>query len=440
MRNEKKIWDETEFVERIRMYRRDFHKYAEAKWAEFRTAAVVATRLRELGIETLLGDEISVKGYQFGYPGEEKIEAEIERAVAQGAERELVEKMNGLPGVVGIIDTGRPGPVVAFRFDIDALVTTESDDEGHFPRKEGFRSVNEGYCHACGHDGHTAIGLGVAEALMTEIDGLYGKVKLIFQPAEEGGGGARGIVARGMLDDVDYFFAAHVGLTKLDGLPLGSHGLICGVKDFLDSRRYTFRFIGKAAHPCGDPQVGKNALLAACSAALAIHGIAPHSEGMTRVNVGVLNAGTVRNAIAARASMEVEMRGENDTVAEYAERKALTAVRGAAMMYENELEIEHIGSTTSARSDDVAIALVQECAGSVGWFRDIHPVGSVGGSDDASEMLRQVQKNGGIGTYMGLGANFAASFHNSAFDFDEAVLMPGVALLVGIVEKLLLKK
>jgi aminobenzoyl-glutamate utilization protein A len=301
--------------------RRDFHKYAEVKWTEFRTSSKVAQRLQELGMEVKMGLDIAEKGFQFSYPSQEDIEKEIQRAISQGAKKELVEQMHGITGVVGIIDTKKEGPTIAFRFDMDALPNFESDEGKHFPKVNGFRSVNEGYCHACGHDGHTAIGLGVAEVLMSIKDTLTGKIKLIFQPAEEGGGGARGIVEKGLLDDVDYFFAGHVGLTKLDGLPLKSKGIICGVKDFLDIRRYNITYIGKAAHPCGDPHVGKNALLAASAASLNIHAIAPHSQGMMRVNVGVLKAGVSRNTIAPNAYLEVEVRGENDTVADYGEDK-----------------------------------------------------------------------------------------------------------------------
>lgn len=417
-------------------YRRDFHKYAEVKWTEFRTSSIVAERLLELGIEVQLGLDIFEKGVQFNFPPDETIQKEKQRAINQGANKEIIHQMDDMPGVVGIIDTKKEGPTIALRFDMDALTTIECNDYKHFPKAAGFRSINEGYCHACGHDGHTAIGLGVAEVLMKIKDSLRGKIKLIFQPAEEGGGGAIGIVKKGILDDVDYFFAGHIGLTKLNGQPLKSHAIIGGTKDFLDSRRYNIRYIGKAAHPCGDPHVGKNALLAACTAALNIHTIAPHSEGMLRVNVGILKAGVSRNTIAANAYLEIEIRGENDIVANYGEDKMLSIVKGVANVYQLECEIEHIGSTTSAKSDDEAIDIVMNCAKEIPWFREYERIGSVGGTDDASDMLRRVQKNGGIGTYIGLGADFVESFHHSAFDFDESVMLPSVELFVKLVKQL----
>ena len=430
------ILNKVEFEKELIFYRRNFHKYAETKWREFRTSSKVAEILSELGLKVQLGEDIISKDSIFSYPSREEITLEIKRAIKQGGDEKLIKKMNRLTGVVGTIETKEEGPTVAFRFDMDALATTESNEDSHFPKKEGFRSVNEGYCHACGHDGHTAIGLGVAKRLISIKNELSGKIKLIFQPSEEGGGGARGIVNKGVLDDVDYFFAAHIGLTKLNGLPLKSRGIICGVKDFLDNRRYNVNFKGKPAHPCGDPHIGKNALLAASTAALNIHAIAPHSEGKLRVNVGMLKAGVSRNTIAPNAYMELEIRGENEIVASYGEDKMLSIIKGTALTYQLDYSIEHIGSTHSAESNDKAINLVLNCAKEIPWFNEFELIGSVGGTDDASEMLRKVQENGGFGSYIGLGSDFAAGFHHNSFDFDEAVMLPSVQLFVKIAQNL----
>ncbi|MCD7876154.1 MAG: hypothetical protein LUH49_04155, partial [Cloacibacillus porcorum] len=132
--------------------------------------------------------------------------------------------------------------------------------------------------------------------------------------------------------------------------------------------------------------------------------------------------------------MEVEVRGENDIVAEYGEKKMLSVVKGAAETYEVECDVVLIGKSSSGASDDRAIEIVMRCARTIPWFTEFHDAGSVGGSDDASEMLRRVQKNGGVGSYIGLGADFTASFHDKAFDFDEGVLAPSVELFVKMVE------
>lgn len=430
------ILNKDKFEKELIKYRRDFHKYAEIKWREFRTSSKVGRTLLDSGLKVQVGEDIISKDSIFSYPPKEEIVLEMKRAIEQGGDKGLIKKMNGLTGVVGTIETQREGPTIAFRFDMDALATTESNKDCHLPKKEGFRSVNEGYCHACGHDGHTAIGLGVAKILMANIDELRGRIKLIFQPSEEGGGGAKGIVDRGILDDVDYFFAGHIGLTKLSGLPLKSREIICGVKDFLDNRRYNITFKGKPAHPCGDPHVGKNALLAASNAAINIHAISPHGEGKLRVNVGILKAGVSRNTIAPSAYMELEIRGENEIVASYGEEKMLSIIKGAALTYQLDYNIEHVGSTPSAKSNDKAIDIVLSCAKEISWFNEVELIGSVGGTDDASEMLKKVQENGGIGSYIGLGSDFAAGFHHDAFDFDEAVMLPSVELFAKIAQTL----
>lgn len=416
---------------RLKELRRDFHKYAESMWKEYRTASIVARHLIDLSIPVVMGEDLSVRGMQFNYPTEET--AERERACSQGAEPEIVNRMCGLPGVMGVIDTGAPGPVTAFRFDMDALPFSESQLPEHRPVREGFVSVNESSCHACGHDGHTAIGMILAEEILKNKDNLCGKVKLIFQPAEEGGGGARGIVARGCLDDVDYCFAGHVGLATLEGFPLPSHAIVGGANDFLDSRRYNVIFKGKAAHPCSNPSDGKNALLAACTAAIGIHTIPPHSKGEFHQNVGVIHAGNARNVIAEDAYMEVEVRGSNDVSAEYGEQRLLQVLKGAAESYDVKHKVILIGKTPSGYSDPKAIDIVIECAKAIPWFSEFHRFGSVGGSDDFVEMLRKVQSNGGMGCYIGLGSDFTASFHDKAFDFDEDILEPSVMLFAKIV-------
>ncbi len=104
--------------------------------------------------------------------------------------------------MVGILENGS-GPVVGLRFDIDAVDINECQDPGHRPVREGFVSINDDAAHACGHDGHAAVGLGVAEVLMAVRDEIEGTVKLVFQPAEEGVRGAKAMVSAGVVDDVD---------------------------------------------------------------------------------------------------------------------------------------------------------------------------------------------------------------------------------------------
>lgn len=114
---------------------------------------------------------------------------------------------------------------------------------------------------------------------------------------------------KGHLDDVMNFIAVHIALSA-ENKPLPSHTIACGCRDFLSDRQLDVYLEGKAAHPCGASQEGKNALLAACSAALNIHSIAPHEEGLCRVNVGEIHAGVCANTIAPNAMMRIEYRGQ----------------------------------------------------------------------------------------------------------------------------------
>ena len=295
-----------QFVE----YRREFHHYPEIGWREIRTSARIAEILEKEGYKCLMGtDVINVDTVGFEMLSDEEKKAEMERAVAQGAKPEYVERTEGYPGVIAELDTGKEGPVTAFRFDIDCLPYEEPQKEGFRPFDEGYISCNKDCVHACGHDAHTAIGIGLAWELMKRKDQLKGKMRIIFQPAEERYNGAQSIVDKGHLDDAMNFISVHMALTA-EGWPLPSNTIACGCKDFLSDDQIDVTFHGKAAHPCGASQEGKNALLAACTAALNLHAIAPHEEGLCRVNVGVLNAGVVVNTIAPNAFMSIEYRGQ----------------------------------------------------------------------------------------------------------------------------------
>ncbi|MDF2677564.1 MAG: amidohydrolase, partial [Bacillota bacterium] len=122
-------------------------------------------------------------------------------AVEQGANLNWVLKTEGYTGVVAEFDSGKKGPVIGFRFDIDALPYEEPKEIGFKPFDEGYISHNSKKVHACAHDGHTAIGLGLAEEIIKNKNNIKGKIKFFFQPAEETFSGAESIVAKGHLDE-----------------------------------------------------------------------------------------------------------------------------------------------------------------------------------------------------------------------------------------------
>ena len=407
--------------------RRDFHKYAEKGWFEMRTSSIIARKLTDMGYEVLVGEQVCKRDSRMGVPSEEELDAQYERAVSQGADPEFVKyTKGGMTGVIGILHCGE-GPTVAMRFDIDALgVFEEHDASCHRPAKEGFDSVNEGFMHACGHDGHATIGLGVAKVLMAIKDSLHGTVKLIFQPAEEGVRGAHAIVENGWLDDADALLASHVAPTgKAD-----DGDVTVGTWGSLATTKYDVAFTGRAAHAGGFPEQGKNALLAAASAALALHAIPRHGGGQSFINVGTLRAGSGRNVVPDYALMQLEVRGETTEINQFMMKRTEEICRGAAAMQGCACEMTVMGMAEGQHSDSQLI----ERMGRV-IRRDLPNLtlsteqnAKNWGSDDVSVMMNRVQAHGGQATYMRAMTDMAGAQHTVTFDFDEAVLGRSVAV------------
>lgn len=406
--------------------RRDIHRFPETGWLEMRTSAIIAEALSALGYTVLTGKQAVRPASRMGVPDAETLAAHAKAAAAQPGTpvQFLTEEMRqGLTGVVGILKAG-PGPVVALRFDIDALPMEERADEGHRPVREGFASRNPGMMHACGHDAHAAIGLGVARTLMALKDALHGTLKLIFQPAEEGARGARAITDAGHLDDADFFIGSHVAPT--DALDDGD--VTAGTWGSLATSKLDVSFSGLAAHAGGYPEKGRNALLAAASAALALHAIPRHSAGQSRVNVGVLRAGTGRNVVPDRALMQVEVRGETTEINEYMEAQARSICQGAAAMQGCGCEITVAGQAEGQHSD---LALIRRVADTVA--RDLPELTLSSeqnarnwGSEDISVMMNRVQARGGLATYMRVMTPMAGAQHTVSFDMDESVIAKSV--------------
>lgn len=424
-------------MNQIAAYRREFHKYPENGWREFRTSARVAELLTGMGYDVAMGPDV-IEPDSVGEPERlsgEQVRREMERAVRQGANPEFVDRTRGWPGVMAVLDTGREGPVTAMRFEMDCLPYEEPRKEGYRPFDEDYLSRNPESVHACGHDGHTAIGLGIASELMKRKDRLKGKIKLFFQPAEETFYGAQSIVDKGHLDDVMNFLAVHIALGA-DNKPLESNTIACGCRDFLSDRQIDVYLEGRAAHPCGASQEGKNALLAACSAALNIHSIAPHEKGLCRVNVGEIHAGVCANTIAPNAMMRIEYRGQEPEISAYVGQRIFDILDGTAKAYGLTYHYVDYGEVPAGASDYAMMEVVQRAARKVPWFKTVYFEGNVGGTDDAAVMLTKVQQNGGIGAYVGIGADTTGPVHNPEFDFDEDCLPAAVELCLYALEEL----
>jgi aminobenzoyl-glutamate utilization protein A len=413
--------------------RRDFHRYAEAAWTEFRTAAAVADALVALGYTVQAGDEVVAAEAMMGVPTGKDLQTHMERAVNQGANPLWVEKMRGgKTGVVGVLEFAKPGPTVALRFDMDANDVAETEEPSHRPFAEGFASVNKGAMHACGHDGHTAVGLTVAEILAELRDELSGRVKLVFQPAEEGVRGAKAMMVKGVVDDVDVILGMHFGVN------LRQTGQVaCRTEGFLATTKLDAEFVGVPAHAGAAPQEGRNALLAAAAAALNLHAISRHSQGASRINVGVLSAGSGRNVIPAKALLKLETRGATSAINQYIYGEAIRIVRAAAAMYDVKLAVTEMGGAAGCENDPELVERVRQVAERLGLFTSILAAGNIGGSEDCTYLMERVQQHGGKAAYIMVGAELAAGHHDDRFDFNEDALVLASALLAGAAVDLL---
>ena len=417
---------------RLQAVRRDLHTYPEPGWCEIRTASLVAQRLTELGYQVLLGQEVCLADARMGLPSDAQLEEAYQRALEQGAVQPYAQHLrNGFTGVIGLLDCGE-GPTVALRFDIDALGVYEEESPAHRPSREGFRSVNAGVMHACGHDGHTAMGLGVAEILMNCRKALKGRVKLIFQPAEEGVRGANSIVAHGHLDDVDYVIGNHITNGGGDGSQIA---LTYGAT--LATTKMDILFTGKPAHAGAAPEAGANALLAASTAVLNLHAIPRSGQGDTRVNVGTLVAGTGRNVICDRAKMEVEVRGATTQANQFMESYARRIVQAAASMHGCTCSIQLMGTAGSLQSHPDMLRYCQKVCSEKLGLHVAPPKEAAGNSEDFSCMVDRVHSRGGKGLFFNTLTPCAGPAHSGIFDFEEGALCTGVKAFCALTYSLL---
>lgn len=409
--------------------RRDFHRYPELGWMEMRTSSLIVGKLKEAGCdEVLVGEHVCKKDARMGVPDGELLDAHYELAKGQGADPEYLPFMRGgMTGVIGILHCGE-GPTVAMRFDIDALPIPENRTSAHFPKANGFCSENDGVMHACGHDGHAAVGLGTAMILCRMREKLHGTVKFIFQPAEEGVRGAKAIVENGHLDRVDYLLAAHMGgdATLADGfIGIGTNRTMATVK-------MDVVYHGKASHAAFAPEEGNNAMLAMAAAVLNLQAIPRHGQSPTRVNVGKVAAGAGRNVICDTAKLELEVRGNDAAANDFMYDYAMRIIEHAGGMHGCTSEVKLTGA---ARSDKNTPELMERiyhiCAEGMNLKAVLLPDRPGGASEDYSYMSERVQAQGGQSCYFMNMNRVTGTLHNEKFDFDETALVNGVKAFCG---------
>lgn len=410
--------------------RRELHQFPEEGWTEFCTTAFIVKYLRELGYEVLLGEKVVSRKDCLGRDPKLVAQA-IETAKERGVCECLLNEMQELTGCCAVLDTGRPGPTVALRFDIDCNNVQESGADTHRATAEGWASKRPGLMHACGHDSHISSGLAVARWVMDHKDELNGKLKIVFQPAEEGVRGAAAVAASGIVDDCDFFLSSHIAMMAKTG------EIITSPVGFLCTTKYDITFKGRPAHAGIEPNAGRNALAAACHCVTQLLGIPRHGSGMTRVNVGRIVAGEGRNVIPVNAKLVMEVRGETGDINKFMATETENIVQGVAKSFGVEYNIEKMGEAVDLFNDKELVDMLDDvCSKTEGVTKVLHEV-NFGGSEDATILARRVQEKGGKAAYFVLGSDRAGGHHTAEFDIDESSLDIGMKIYAEMLKRLM---
>jgi len=380
---------EAELKEMVEV-RRDLHAHPEIAFEEVRTSGIVAQRLERMGL----------------------------------APRTQV----GKTGVVATIQGGRPGKTVLLRADMDALPIHEANDVP-------YRSQHDGRMHACGHDCHTSILLGVAKQLVQDRASLPGQVRLCFQPAEEQGGGALAMIEDGLFEPKpDAAFGLHVW----QDLDLGTVGVTPGpFMASVDEFEITLR--GKGAH-AAMPEAGLDPIVAAAHVVTALQTIASRETDPFKevvVSVTQIHAGSAFNIIPETAWLNGTVRVFDDAVWEGLPGRFERIVRGVAKALGLEAEIRYQRHNRATVNDPAMAELAREAASEVvGAKNVVQDVRTMGG-EDFSWMLAQVP-----GCFIAVGSRNTSrgltfGHHHPRFDVDEASLEIGGEILLRTARKFL---
>ena len=375
-----------EMADEIAAWRRDFHANPELRFEEHRTAARVAELLRSFGCD------------------------------------EVVEGFGGT-GVVGVIQGRRDskGRVVGYRADMDALPIEEATGLDH-------ASTVPGKMHACGHDGHTSMLLGAAK-YMCETRGFDGKVVLAFQPAEEGGGGARAMLDAGLMER--WGIQEIYGMHNWPGLAVGEFMIKDGpLLAAADKFEITVR--GQGGHGAMPHQAIDTTLVAA-QIVVALQSIAArnvHPLKSVVVSVCALHTETdTFNVIPGSVHMRGTVRTYDRDVQALVRDRIEALAGSTAAAFGAEAEVDYLAGPPAlinhSREADFAAAVAQDVSGAV--ERDFDP--SMGGEDFAEMLVERP------GCYLFIGNGDSAALHNPGYDFNDAALPVGASWYAAMAEK-----
>ena len=405
-----------QYTQEMVQFRRTIHKRPEEGWTEFETMNIVVKRLRELGFDVVMGTKAINTEFVMGRDPK-LVEEAMQRAREHGVSEEFLAETEGYTGCVAIWNTGRPGPVTMFRHDMDCVLVQETDDPKHEANVGGYCSERAGLMHACGHDAHSSVGLGVAHWIADHKDELCGTIKLLFQPAEEGTRGGLPMSESGLLDDVNYIVCCHIG----SGIRLHEIGL-CR-QGFLATSKIDIAFTGKAAHAGANPEKGRSALLAACSTATMLAGIPRNSQGDTRISIGRLVAGEGRNVVPVHAKMQIEVRGQTEEVNQYMTDYVERIVKGNAEAYDVQYQFEKVGAATTLQTTPEVVETLETIAHEIPFITKVYPDVKISGSEDCTWLVRKVLSHGGKAGFFLFGCN-EHGHHKGDFEIQDSESMP----------------
>ena len=368
-------------------WRRDLHAHPELGFEEKRTADFVAAKLEEFGVEVVRGV--------------------------------------GGTGVVGTLRVGNETRSVGLRADMDALPILEENTFAH-------RSRHDGHMHACGHDGHTTMLLGAAKYL-AESRNFRGQVNFIFQPAEEGIGGAEAMIKDGLFRDFpcDSIFAMH----NAPGMPVGhfgvKEGVVAAAGAFFDIDVEGVGAHGAHPHHGVDPVVAGAHLVTALQSVVA-RNIAPATPAV--VSVTQFHAGDAYNVIPVSARLSGTVRTFSTSVMDEVRRRMTELAQGIAAGHGAKAHVDFRTVFHPVVNDAAAAEVAAEvCAGLVGSDRVNRDLKPGTGSEDFSFMLDEVP-----GCYLLIGNgddDHARPVHNPGYDFNDAALTTGASFFASVVEK-----
>ncbi len=377
--------------EYTRALRRDFHRHPELGFQEVRTAGIVARELNELGLEVSTGI--------------------------------------GRTGVVALLEGKHPGPVVLLRVDMDALPIQETTGAE-------YASTTPGVMHACGHDGHTAIGLTVARLLNDHRSSLKGSVKLVFQPAEEGLGGAEAMLADGLMQNPrpDTALSLHLWNEK----PLGwigvTPGPVMAAADIFRIHLQGQGGHGAQPHFAVDPLVASAQIITALQSIVS-RNVSPLESGV--VSVTALHAGEAFNIIPEKVEMQGTLRTFKPDIRSLILDRFHQIVDGLAQAFKCQVEVDTQSLTPAVVNDPQVTAIVQQTVRELLIDSDLDTGMMTMGSEDMAFMMQDIP-----GCYFFVGSanpekGLDAAHHHPRFDIDEESMPRAAALMAAAAMKLL---